>query len=95
MGITKVYSFLKKEAMGLQENNNKYLDGWRSSKNIYSSLSLKIVPLVVTITVANIKGCQGKYACHWCVHRRSNGVVFAYGKRSYIYKERQQSYCWL
>lgn len=81
--------------MGPEENNNKYLDGWCSCKNIYSSLSLKIVPLVVTITTAIINGCQGKYACHWCVHRRSNGVVFAYGKRSYIYKERQQWYCWL
>jgi hypothetical protein len=29
------------------------LDGWRTPKNSYSSLSLKIVPVNVTITVAN------------------------------------------
>jgi hypothetical protein len=43
----------------LQENNNKYLDGWRTSKNNYSSLSLKIVPVDVITTVADT-GCHEK-----------------------------------
>lgn len=58
---------------------NKYLDVWRSPKYNYSSLSLTIALVVVTITAANTER-QGKYACHWLVHRAGQSVVFAYGR---------------
>lgn len=78
-GIMKVYDFLKKGYRTIRKYYNKYLDVWRSPKNNYSSLSLTTAPVVVTITVANTDR-QGKYACHWLVHRPGNGVLFAYGK---------------